>query len=86
MNNLEIIGLNIKWYRYQRRLTQGKLAKKIQFKVAFISIIENGKANATISTLESIANGLDVKLIDLLNEKTAEKAKKLPNKFYHLSK
>lgn len=25
MNNLETIGLNIKWYRYQRRLTQEKL-------------------------------------------------------------
>ena len=43
MNNLETIGLNIKWYRYQRRLTQEKLAKKIQFKVAFASSIENGK-------------------------------------------
>ena len=29
MNNLETIGLNIKWYRYQIRLTQENLAKKI---------------------------------------------------------
>ena len=84
MNNLETIGLNIKWYRYQRRLTQENLAKKIQFKIAFVSSIENGKANVTISTVESIANGLNVKLIDLLNEETANQAKKLPNRLIAL--
>ncbi len=33
----QIIGLNVKWYRYQNHLTQEQYANKIKFKVAYVS-------------------------------------------------
>ena len=50
----------------------------------FLSTI--GMAIGLWGGISSIANGLNVKLIDLLNEETANQAKKLPNRFYHFNK
>ena len=74
----EIIGLNVKWYRYQNRLTQAQYASKIKFKVAYLSIIESGKVNLTCKNLSLFAKSFQIPPELLLNEETAKLAKNLP--------
>ena len=45
MKLMDIVGLNVKWYRYQEGLTQEKFAEMANFKMAYVSIVENGEAN-----------------------------------------
>ena len=78
--SMELIGLNTKWHRYQNKITQEKLAEKTKFKVAYISLLECGRANTTCSNIDIIAKALNVKQSDLFNEETANKAKNLPNR------
>ena len=42
MKSMELVGLNTKYYRYQRHLTQEEYANKTKFKMAYISTIETG--------------------------------------------
>ncbi|MCI8347390.1 MAG: helix-turn-helix transcriptional regulator [Bacilli bacterium] len=78
MNTQELLGLNTKWYRYQRKMTQEQFAEKTKFKMAYISLIECGHANPTCSNIDVISFALGVEVIDLFNKQTANKAKKLP--------
>ncbi len=77
---MEIVGLNTKWYRYQKRMTQEDFADKTNFKMAYISTIENGSANLTCKNIDVIAKALDIKPILLFDDKTAIKAKVLPKR------
>ena len=88
MNSMELIGLNMKWYRYQKKLTQEDLADITDFKMAYISTIENGHANLTCKNIDYIADSLNIKPILLFNEQTAIAAKKLPKRvdMYYKSK
>lgn len=74
----QIIGLNVKWYRYQNHLTQEQYANKIKFKVAYVSVIETGKINLTCKNLEILAKSFHIPPELLLNEETAKLAAKLP--------
>ena len=78
MTSMELVGLNTKWYRYQRNLTQEQYANKVKFKMAYISTIETGNANLTCKNIDIIAKSLGVKQNLLFCEDTAKKAKKLP--------
>jgi len=80
MTSMELVGLNTKWYRYQRKLTQEMLADKTDFKMAYISLIESGRVNLTCNNIDIIADALCVDSADLFNKQTAIKAKKLPNR------
>lgn len=75
---MELVGLNTKWYRYQNDLTQEDYANKTKFKMAYISIIETGNANLTLKNIDFIAKSFNIKPIQLFDEETAKKAKKLP--------
>lgn len=80
MTSMELVGLNTKWYRYQNNITQEQFANKTKFKMAYISTIENGDANLTCKNIDFIAKAFNIKQELLFNEKTAVKAKKLPNR------
>lgn len=80
MTSMDLIGLNTKWYRYQKNMTQEAFASKTKFKMAYISTIENGNANLTCRNIDSIAKSLGIKVSLLFNEETAIKAKDLPNR------
>ena len=58
MKLMDIVGLNVKWYRYQASLTQEKFAEIANFKMAYVSIVENGEANLTLNNIEIIAKAL----------------------------
>jgi transcriptional regulator with XRE-family HTH domain len=54
------LGKSIKLCRASRGLSQGELAKKIGKSISYISLIEQGKRDPAISTVEEIAHALGV--------------------------
>ncbi len=86
MKLMDIVGLNVKWYRYQEGLTQEKFAEMANFKMAYVSIVENGEANLTLNNIEIIAKTLKVEPEVLFNKETASKAKALPKRVYMYQK
>jgi len=54
------LGKSIKLSRTNRGLSQDELAKKIGKSVSYISLIEQGKRDPAISTVEEIARALGV--------------------------
>ena len=80
MDLLEIVGLNVKYYRYLKHWTQEDLSDNCDFKISYISLIERCEANMTLKNIEYIAKILDVSPDKLLVEQTALEAKKLPSR------
>ncbi len=78
MTSMELIGLNTKWYRYQKGFTQEKYSNITNFKMAYISVIETGCANLTCKNIDLIAKSFGIKVQALFDEDTANFAKKLP--------
>ncbi len=66
----KLIGKNIKKYRKIKKITQEQLAIKANLSYGFIKNLEAKNVYATISieTLAIIADCLDVKLIQLLED------------------
>ncbi len=54
------LGKSIKLCRTSRGLSQDELAKKIGKSISYISLIEQGKRDPAISTVEEIARALGV--------------------------
>lgn len=80
MNSSQLIGLNTKYYRYKLKITQEMFAEKINFKTAYISLIETGSANLTCKNIDLLAKTLNVTQQDLFSEVTAKKAMTLPQR------
>lgn len=78
MTSMQLIGLNTKWYRYQNNFTQEEFSNITKFKMAYISLIENGDANLTCKNIDLIAKSFGIKPQELFNESTAKLAKNLP--------
>ncbi len=73
MGLLKEIGLKIKELRENLNLTQELFAERINIDVGFLSRVENGHRNITVTTLEKIANGLNHNFInELVNIKSEE--------------
>ena len=60
------LGKAIKLCRTQRDLNQSSLAKLSGISVAYLSLLENGKRDPTFSTIESIADALNVPIYILI--------------------
>lgn len=65
MNTKELLGLRVKEFRKQKKLTQEKLAETIGVDNGYISKLEVGQNFPSITTLEKIADVLDVELYEL---------------------
>lgn len=78
MTLMQIIGLNVKWYRYQNGLTQKEYSEITKIKIEYISNIEKGKVNLTCKNLDILAKSFHIIPELLFNEKTAQLATKLP--------
>lgn len=61
------LGKNLKMLRLKRKLSQGELSKSLNVDRAYISNIENGRMNPTLSTLEKIAQTLKVSIKELVD-------------------
>lgn len=67
-NRLENIGLNIRKYRKQMKLSQVDLAVEVGIDRSYLSEIENGRVNPTINILYAIADSLNVSIVNFLSE------------------
>ena len=65
MNTKELLGLKVKEFRKQRKITQEKLAEIIGVDNGYISKLEVGQNFPSINTLERIADALGVELYEL---------------------
>ena len=59
------LGLRIRYYRKQRKLSQEKLSEISSLHPTYIGQIERGEKNATIETLYHITKGLEITLSQL---------------------
>ncbi len=70
MNNDELfncVALNIKVQRTIKKLTQAKLAELVDVHEKYIGLIEAGKQNITLKTLNKIANALQIDIKNLFD-------------------
>jgi transcriptional regulator with XRE-family HTH domain len=60
------IGRAIRFCRQQKGLTQPQLAERAALSSSYLSVLETGKRDPSLSSLQSIARGLGVPLSVLL--------------------
>ena len=60
-----IFGRNVKYFRYQRQLSQAALAEKADISITFLSNIERGIMFPKVETLSRLTKSLDVKVSEL---------------------
>ena len=60
------LGQNIKKIRIGKGMSQGDICRALDMDRSYMSAIENGKKNITISQLERLAQALDVSVDKLL--------------------
>ena len=65
-NPAKKLGENIRRIRLTKDMTQGDLCRKLEVDRAYMSNIESGKKNPTLSTIERIAKALGVTINELL--------------------
>lgn len=59
------IGQRIKEIRNEKKISQQDLASKCNFEKSNMSRIEAGRTDPKISTLDKIAKGLEVEIVEL---------------------
>jgi len=67
MDICALVGTNIRKLRNSKKLSQEDLAFKADIDRSYLSEIENGYKNLSITMLEQIAAALEVKIIALFN-------------------
>jgi len=60
------LGVNLKKLRLKKKMSQGDISRKLGVDRAYISSIENGRMNPTLSTLEKLAGAIGVNSSDLI--------------------
>lgn len=60
-------GAFVRELRVKANMSQRALAITIQSDAAYISLVELGRRNVTLISLERIANGLNISLADFLD-------------------
>ena len=66
----DCVAHNIKIERVIKRVTQAKLAEMVGVHEKYIGIIEAGKQNITLKTLNKIANSLNINISNLFEQRS----------------
>ena len=66
MNLKEVVGINLKYYRYQSGLSQEKFYTNLELNPKYMACIERGEENITIDHIEEIAEKLDISTHELI--------------------
>jgi XRE family transcriptional regulator, regulator of sulfur utilization len=61
----KIIGKRIRNYRKEKGMSQEELAHKANLHTTYIGQLERGEKNATLESVEKVANALEISLEDL---------------------
>lgn len=72
MNLKQIFGKNVKYYRFKKHYTQEKLASLVDVSPNYISRLELGKHNPSLTMIDKIAIALNIEPFELFlkNNKT----------------
>lgn len=68
MTQLHALGKSIRACRLRRNLTIQELSGRAGVSAPFISMVENGKRNATILTIWAISNAIGINLSALFQD------------------
>lgn len=68
-NLLKIFGMNIKFERLKRKLSQEKVAEALEVSAVYISNVESGKHSISLVNANKFANFYEKTLDYLLTEK-----------------
>jgi len=60
------LGKNLKRIRTEKGITQGDIVRALGISRSFVSNIENGKTNPTLSTISKLASAIGVTSDELL--------------------
>jgi transcriptional regulator with XRE-family HTH domain len=61
----DILGRNIKYFRFHKQISQAALAEKADISVTFLSNIERGKMFPKVETLSRITKSLEIEVHEL---------------------
>lgn len=62
-----LVGRNVARIRRERQMTQEQLSERSGLSQQYLSTLERGSRNPTVTTLDEVAKALSVKVIDLLS-------------------
>jgi len=65
-NSAKKLGANMKRIRLEKQMSQGDICRKLGVDRSYISNVENGNKNPTLSTITRLAKALDVRIEELL--------------------
>jgi transcriptional regulator with XRE-family HTH domain len=65
------LGLRIKWLRSEKQITQDELSERAGMFRTYVSRVEAGRANPTVTMLHQIAHALGVPVGQLFEESPA---------------
>lgn len=71
------LGLRVKQLRAEKEITQEELADRCDLFRTYMSRIESGLANPTLTALHTLARGLDVSIIELLTPPDTARPKRV---------
>ncbi len=66
VNNSKKLGQNMKKIRLAKQMSQGDICRKLGVDRAYISNVESGNKNPTLSTITKLAKALGVSVDELL--------------------
>ena len=72
MDIRKVFGANARKFRLALELSQEAVAERMGVDRAFISSMERGRQNVTLLTIWETAQALEVRPVDLLDEKTSK--------------
>lgn len=81
------LGLKIRFYRKEKKITQETLAELCGFHPTYIGQLERGEKNASIETLYRVSRGLHISMCCLLDELESppdrQEESNIPLNIYH---
>ncbi len=82
MNLKEVVGINLKYYRYQSGLSQEKFYTNLELNPKYMACIERGEENITIDHIDEIAEKLGISTHELItyNEEHVINKKRIDEK------
>lgn len=66
MDTKKIIGMNLKYLRYKKKLSQEEFYSNLGLSYQYLASVERGEINVTINFLDNLADKLNIKLVELI--------------------
>lgn len=70
MDLKKVFGKNIKYYRFNKNLTQAQLSEKVGISSTYLSEVERGQHSVDFNVINSLANNLGIEPYELFVKKT----------------